>query len=242
MAGELFKKVSVVIPVFNEESTLERILDKVRCADVLGLDIEIIIVDDCSTDGTSEILSRITSDSEKVIRHSKNLGKGASLRSGFSQISGDVVIVQDADLEYDPDEYPRLMKPIVDNLADVVFGSRFTGSGPHRVLYFWHFVANKMLTTLSNMVTDLNLTDMESCYKVFRADVIRKILPYLRSDRFGIEPELIARCAKLAKQGDCRLYEVGISYHGRTYDEGKKIGPLDGLEALWCILKYNLFD
>ena len=225
--------VSIVIPCFNEAETLEAIVDKVLSAPLD--DMEVIVVDDGSTDGSAEVLrNAVAPRVAKVLRHVRNQGKGAALRTGFAAAAGEIVLVQDADLEYDPRDYPRLLQPILENRADVVFGSRFSGGESHRVLYFWHSVMNKALTLLSNMLTDLNLTDMEVCYKVFRRSVLERIR--IEEDRFGVEPELTAKVAKLG----CRIYEVGISYSGRTYGEGKKIGWRDGLRAIWCILKYNL--
>ena len=226
-------KVSIVIPCYNEVGTIEKILAAVQASPV-G-DKEIIVVDDCSTDGTRGVLKeRVEGRVARVLYHEHNQGKGAALRTGFAAATGDVVIVQDADLEYDPQEYPKLIQPIADGQADVVFGSRFMGGRPHRVLYYWHSVGNKVLTTLSNMFTNLNLTDMETCYKVFRRSIIQQIT--IEENRFGFEPEITAKVAKM----DCRIYEVGISYDGRTYKEGKKIGWKDGVRAVWCILKYNL--
>jgi glycosyltransferase involved in cell wall biosynthesis len=225
--------VSIVIPCYNEAATVEQVVDKVLAAPVAQM--EVIVVDDGSTDGTAEVLrEKVSPRVARVLFHERNRGKGAALRTGFAAASGDIVLVQDADLEYDPRDYPRLLQPILENRADVVFGSRFSGGESHRVLYFWHSVMNKLLTLLSNMLTDLNLTDMEVCYKVFRRSVIEKIR--IEEDRFGFEPEITA---KVAKQR-CRIFEVGISYSGRTYEEGKKIGWRDGVRAIWCILKYNL--
>ena len=231
------KKISIVIPIYNEEKTLEEIVKAVEKAPI-GKDLkrEIILVDDFSVDGTRKILKRMEKK-YKVVYHSVNRGKGAALRTGFREVTGDVVIIQDADLEYDPQEYPLLLEPVLQDKADVVFGSRFLGKGPHRVLYFWHYVANRSLTFMSNMFTNLNLTDMETCYKIFTKDILDKVLPRLKSNRFGFEPEITARVSKLK----CRIYEVGISYHGRTYEEGKKIGVRDGLAAFWHIIRFNLF-
>lgn len=227
--------LSVVIPCYNERETIRTIVDAVRAAPVAKL--EIIIVDDCSRDGTREVLAReIEPLVSKVIYHDVNRGKGAALRTGFAHATGDYVIVQDADLEYDPQEYPLLLEPMLKGKADVVFGSRFLGSGPHRVVYFWHMVGNQVLTLLSNMFTNLNLTDMETCYKLFRREVIQSL--ELKEDRFGFEPEVTAKVARIP---NIRIYEVGISYYGRTYAEGKKIGWRDGFRALYAIVKYNVF-
>jgi glycosyltransferase involved in cell wall biosynthesis len=226
-------KLSVVIPVYNEKATVREILERVRA---VNLPKEIIIVDDFSTDGTREILQGLGSaDDLKVVLQARNMGKGAALRAGFEAVTGDIVVIQDADLEYDPAEYPDLVQPILADKADVVYGSRFL-SGPHRVHLFWHYLGNKVLTTLSNMMTDLNLTDMETCYKVFRASLLKEIK--LREDRFGFEPEFTAKIAKAR----CRVYEVPISYSGRDYLEGKKIGWKDGVAAIYFILKYRFVD
>ncbi|MDI9570429.1 MAG: glycosyltransferase family 2 protein [Pseudomonadota bacterium] len=225
-------KLSVLIPCYNEAATIERVIDTVLQAPVP--DKEIIVVDDHSTDGTREILrERIEPRIARVVYHPVNKGKGAALRSALREATGDIVIVQDADLEYDPQEYPKLIGPILENKADVVYGSRFVGSGPHRVVYFWHRVGNGILTLFSNMLTNLNLTDMETCYKAFRRELLQSLV--IEEDRFGFEPEITAKIARKK----ARIYEVGISYYGRTYEEGKKIRWTDGLWALWCILKYN---
>ena len=225
-------KISVVIPMFNEEATVATTIARVR-KELDGRDSEIVVVDDGSRDGSREVVRPL--EGVRLIEHEHNQGKGAALRTGFAAVTGDVVIVQDADLEYDPRDYPKLLEPILDGRADVVFGSRFLG-GPHRVLFFWHYLANKCLTWLSNMFTNLNLSDMETGYKVFRREVIDRIR--IASDRFNFEPEITAKVAK----GGWRVYEVPISYSGRTYEEGKKIGPMDGLSALWAILKYRFTD
>jgi glycosyltransferase involved in cell wall biosynthesis len=227
-------KLSVIIPCYNELGTISQVVQAVKASPIK--DLEIIVVDDYSTDGTRDFLqTTIESEVTKVIYHSRNWGKGAALRTGFAAITGDIVVVQDADLEYDPQEFPILIKPIVDDRADVVFGSRFVSGHPHRVVYYWHMVGNKFLTTLSNMFTNINLTDMETCYKAFRREVIQQIR--IEENRFGFEPEITAKVAKMG----CRIYEVGISYYGRTYKEGKKITWKDGFRALYCIVKYNLF-
>ena len=227
-------KLSVVIPCYNEARTIDRILEAVRKSP--HRDIEIIVVDDASSDGTRDRLSgELRPLIDRLVVHEVNQGKGAALRSGIKAATGDIVIIQDADLEYDPNEYPQLIAPIEEGRADVVFGSRFMGAAPHRVLYFWHRVGNGFLTLLSNMLTNLNLTDMETCYKAFRREIIQSI--EIEENRFGFEPEITAKVAKL----DVRIFEVGISYYGRTYAEGKKIGMRDGFRALYCILKYNLF-
>jgi glycosyltransferase involved in cell wall biosynthesis len=233
-------RLSVVIPVYNERATLERLVARVRAVP-LDPPPEIILVDDCSTDGTREVLEGLEGDPHtRVLYHERNRGKGAALRTGFQAATGDVVIVQDADLEYDPMEYPRLLAPIEEGKADVVYGSRFKGGEVTRVLYFWHSVGNRFLTLLSNVATNLNLTDMEVCYKVFPREVIQSL--DLKEDRFGFEPEVTAKIARYRRPDGSRLriYEVGISYAGRTYEEGKKIGWKDGVRALWCIVKYNL--
>ena len=229
-------RISVVVPVYNEVHTLEEILRRIR---EVPIPKEIILVDDGSTDGSRELLHAMEDAEDlRVFYHDRNRGKGAALTTGFAHAEGDCIIVQDADLEYDPAQYPQLIQPIVEGLADVVYGSRFLSEGPHRVLYFWHYVANRMLTTLSNMFTGLNLTDMETCYKVFGRSVLEGITPTLKQNRFGIEAELTAKVARRK----CRVYELGISYFGRTYQEGKKIGLRDAFQALWCILRYSRWD
>jgi glycosyltransferase involved in cell wall biosynthesis len=229
-------RLSVVIPVYNERDTIAEIVRRVRSVPIAK---EIILVDDGSTDGTRERLGAMEGEPDlRIVYHPRNRGKGAALRTAFAHASGDIVIVQDADLEYDPAQYVQLIQPIVEGAADVVYGSRFQAEGPHRVLYFWHYVANRLLTGLSNVFTDLNLTDMETCYKVFRREVIQAVAPTLKENRFGIEPELTAKVARRKY----RIYETGISYFGRTYREGKKIGLRDALVALWCIVRYGIAD
>jgi glycosyltransferase involved in cell wall biosynthesis len=228
-------KLSIVIPCFNEIRTVETIIQKILQVE-LPFDRELIIVDDYSTDGTRDYLNTFDENRDiKVFFHEANKGKGAALRTGFNQATGDFIIVQDADLEYDPNEYPKLLRPILDGRADVVYGSRFVGGNSHRVLYFWHSLGNRFLTFLSNMFTNLNLTDMEVCYKVFKRSILDNII--LEEDRFGFEPEFTAKIARL----DCVIYEVGISYYGRTYEEGKKINWKDGMRAVYVILKYGIF-
>ena len=229
----LFTTVSVIIPAYNERSTIALLLDRVLRAPVGRLKKEIIIVDDCSTDGTRDYLRAIDKEGVVCVFHDRNRGKGAALRTAIARASGDIILIQDADLEYDPAEYPKLLAPIVDGRADVVYGSRFLGGQTRRVLYFWHSVGNKFLTLLSNMLTDINLSDIETCYKVFRREVLTGLA--LKEDRFGFEPEVTAKVARLK----CRIYEVGISYSGRTYAEGKKITWKDGVRTLWCIVKYR---
>ena len=226
-------KVSVVIPVFNERETIEQVVNAVRAAPIES--IEIIVVDDASTDGTQQVLKeKISTLADQIIYQPRNSGKGAALRAGFTAATGDVILVQDADLEYNPSDYPTLLAPIFSGQADAVFGSRFMGDRPHRVLYFWHMVGNRFLTLLSNMFTNLNLTDLETCYKAFRAPLVKNL--DLRENRFGFEPEVTAKLAKTR----CRIYEVGISYNGRTYSEGKKVNWKDGFRAIYAIVRYNL--
>lgn len=225
--------LSIIIPCYNESETIISLIDAVKKSPVKNR--EIIIVDDGSKDGTRDILSQLNDPEVRIIFHSKNKGKGAALRTGFNEANGDICIVQDADLEYDPQEFPLVIQPILDGKADVVFGSRFQSGRPHRVVYFWHRIGNGLLTLMSNFLTDLNLSDMETCYKAFRREIIQSI--NIREDRFGFEPEVTAKISKM----NIRIYEVGISYYGRTYDEGKKIGWKDGVRAVYCILKYNLW-
>ncbi|MCA8959346.1 MAG: glycosyltransferase family 2 protein [Planctomycetes bacterium] len=235
MGAESALRLSVVIPVYNEEATVRSLVERVRSVDVVH---EIVAVDDGSTDRSPEILTDLRNEGllDQLVVHPENRGKGAALVSGFAVATGEVVVVQDADLEYDPREYPQLLEPVLSGKADVVYGSRFMGGGPHRVLYFWHYVANRFLTLVSNMFTDLNLTDMETCYKLFRREVLDRI--QLRERRFGVEPEITAKIAKIP---GIRVYEVGISYSGRDYAEGKKITWRDGVRALYCIIRYNWF-
>lgn len=245
-------KLTVVIPVYNEINYLLTVLHRVQQVTIAGINLELVVVDDCSQDGTRELLLEaeklksagqtattlrnevVRLDNLRIFFQTHNQGKGAALRRGFSEANGDIILIQDADLEYDPAEYPKILAPILAGKADVVFGSRFAGGEPHRVLYFWHALGNRFLTLLSNLLTNLNLTDMECCYKVFRSEVIKQLR--LEENRFGIEPEITAKISQLG----CRIYEVGVCYAGRTYAEGKKIGWRDGFRAIWCILKYNL--
>lgn len=240
--GGVVKKLSIIIPAYNEEKTIGFILDKVKDVTLIrGIEKELIIVNDCSKDGTAQAIREYSALNPELnirfLEHEVNKGKGAAIHTGIAHATGDYLLVQDADLEYDPDEYNTLLKPIVNGFADVVYGSRFMGGSPHRILFFWHSIGNWMLTMLSNMFTNLNLTDMETCYKMFRTDIIQKII--LKEKRFGFEPEVTVKIAKMRK---VRIYEVGISYYGRTFDEGKKIGWRDGVRAVWCILKYGVFD
>ncbi|NOY88101.1 MAG: glycosyltransferase family 2 protein [FCB group bacterium] len=226
-------KLSIIIPVYNEFSTIEEIVNRVNSSPIY--DKEIILVDDYSTDGTRELIENKLKDKvSQIILQPKNFGKGYALKTGIKHATGDIIIIQDADLEYDPNEYPAVIEPIIQGRADVVYGSRFIGSGPHRVVYFWHYIGNKLLTLLSNMLTNINLTDMETCYKAFNRDLIQSI--DIEENRFGFEPEITAKIAKRK----ARIYEIGISYYGRTYGEGKKINWKDGIKAVWCIIKYNL--
>lgn len=233
------KTISIIIPVYNEKNTIEKVLQSVLKADTLSLTKDIIVIDDCSTDGTETVLNKYRNNHKvKVLKNALNMGKGASLKLGFLHSKGDIVLVQDADSEYSPTDYPLLIKPIIEGYADVVYGSRFTASNPHRVLYFYHFIANKFVTTLSNVFTNLNMTDIETGYKAFRGDIIRSLAPLLVSKRFGFEVEITARIAKIA---NIKIYEVGISYFGRTYQEGKKITWWDGVKTVFEIIRYNLF-
>lgn len=229
-------KISIVIPIYNEKSTIAELIARVERVQLPGHEKELLLIDDCSTDGTREILAQ-WEGKHRIIYHKQNAGKGGAVKTGIEHALGEVVIIQDADLEFDPAQYPLLLGPIFQNLADVVYGSRFVGDYPHRVLYFWHYCGNRFLTLLSNVFTNLNLTDMETGYKVFRREVLHSFT--LAEKRFGFEPEITA---KIAKQKKWRIYEVGISYAGRTYEEGKKISWRDGVWAIWCIIRYNIFN
>ena len=226
--------LSIIIPCYNEINTINKLINKVKSSNIKSR--QIIIIDNCSNDGTREFLTNLKDESLTIVLNEKNIGKGGSLAKGFALATGNITLIQDADLEYDPSEYEKLIAPILNGQADVVYGSRFMGEAPHRVLYFWHRVGNGFLTLLSNILTDINLTDMETCYKVFKTNIIKSI--EIKEKGFGFEPEVTAKIARL----NCRIYEVGISYFGRTYEEGKKVGWKDGLVAIWCILKYNLIS
>jgi glycosyltransferase involved in cell wall biosynthesis len=236
------QKLSILIPAYNEEQTIRLILEKIRTVTLLqNVEKEIIIVNDHSSDGTEGLVLEYLQHNPDLNIHlhnqSMNMGKGAAIHKGIELATGDFIVIQDADLEYDPEEYNLLLKPILDGFADVVYGSRFIGGNPHRILFFWHSVGNRILTFLSNMFTNLNLTDMETCYKMFRSETLKKI--YFKENRFGFEPEVTSKVARIK---DIRIYEVGISYYGRTYEEGKKIGMKDGFRTIWCIFKYNIFN
>lgn len=238
----MFTSLSVIVPVYNEAKTIQAVVERILSVKLAaGIQTELLIVDDCSTDGTAGLLngfvSELSDNRISVIYHDVNKGKGAAIQTGIRYATGDLIVIQDADREYDPEEYNLLLRPFLDGHADVVYGSRFMGGNPHRVLFFWHSIGNKFLTFLSNAFTNLNLTDMETCYKMFRADVLKKIK--LKEKRFGFEPEVTSKIAKIP---GIRIYEVGISYYGRTYAEGKKIGWVDGLKAIYCIVRYSLFD
>lgn len=235
------KKLSIIIPAYNEGKTIHLILDKIIQTNLIDIEKEIIIVNDCSRDDTEESINRYINANQDLniqyFKHEINQGKGAAINTGIHKATGDFVIIQDADLEYDPNEYSILLKPILDGFADVVYGSRFIGGNPHRILFFWHSIGNQFLTFISNMFTNLNLTDMETCYKLFRREIIQSI--QIKEKRFGLEPEITAKISKIPK---IRIYEVGISYYGRTYEEGKKIGAIDGFRAIYCIIRYRFFS